>query len=214
MKRIFCLLFSVVFIQFFVLSISYAQSTETSYILNFGISHPTGFDESKYWNTGIGFGFNGFKQIADNVLIGGRFAFNFSSLNKSNVINDFRHMMENYGFYNLQYDASGSSQIIELVPSVRLLFNPEDRDKTMFFGQMGFGYYLANAEIKLQVSDGVVTFQEKVGPTDNEIGINFGGGFQFGQSNSMQFEILGLYHMIFMDNETVKFLTVSAGIVF
>lgn len=75
---------------------------------------------------------------------------------------------------------------------------------------MRFGYYLVDSEIEVELTDGIETVKVKEGSTDNEIGINFGGGFQSGQSNSLKFEMLGLYHMIFMDVETVKFLTLSA----
>lgn len=87
---------------------------------NAGLSMPIG-DTGDSYNTGICFGLDGFIPHTDNILLGGRIAYNRWGVD----------------------EGDGSASIMEFIPQGRYLFSQSDStgSTNKYFGQAGIGFY-------------------------------------------------------------------------
>jgi hypothetical protein len=144
--------------------------------INGGFAKQLG-EGSEVWNSGFSVGLNVFPYLSGNTLIGYRVAYNRWTLSEDR----------------------GTLNILEFVPSARILDQGTRLASSHFFGQMGLGFFgwTSNA------------IEDLMG----EPGLNLGVGFTLGNEGSLRFEILPLYHIILMEERTLKYFSVNAGIV-
>lgn len=158
---------------------------------NAGLSMPVG-DASDCFNIGICLGIDGFVPYNDNVLFGGRIAYN-------------RWGVDDGGWTGTNINGSGS--VMEFLPQVRYLFTRGDsaRNTNTFYGQAGLGFYRFSFDVDVGSYD--------IDDCDIDLGLSLGGGIIIHQSESKTWEIRPALNIIF-DNGSTKYFTISGGFSF
>ena len=194
--------------------ISYTQ--EMSFGVNAGISKAV---DDVYWNLGFSVGGNVFYSVSPNFSLGGRIAYNrwapnqdwFVGLHDRDIMYHLNYPPSNQIYWNV----SGSGRtIIEIVPSIRILAPTAENQSVNFFGQLGLGFFLINQDVTVYGSYMGSSCEVYDKDSENKPGLSIGGGLTIGKKGSTCFEILPLYHIIFTKDETTKYFSVSAGVVF
>lgn len=170
--------------------------------LNGGISKARG-EGSEYWELGFAGGGHAFLRMSPNVWIGGRAAYN-------RWTPDEEELTSGYGVAGVDFDISGEATVIELVPSVRVVLPGTRAQGLNFFAQAGAGWYQMDFEATVKASFLKTTVEETVEFSDEEWGVNFGGGLMFG-GTGLCFEIFPLYNIIFTEDESTEYFSVNAG---
>ena len=205
-RRTFVVTIFSAFVIFITVGISYAQ--EMSFSANGGISNPVG-DGSEYWNLGVSIGGNLFRSVSPNFSFGGRVAYNRWTPDEDKLLESVAGIDP-----GISWDISGSATIIELVPSIRLLAPMGENQSASIFGQLGLGYFLLNMNAEVKGSYLGTTHEVSMDESESEVGLSVGGGLAIGEKGRTQFEILPLYHIIFTEDETTKYFSVSLGVIF
>ena len=177
-----------------------------------GISKAAG-DDSKYWNIGFNFGGELFQKVSENILIGGRVAYNRWGPNED----ELKKLYSGSGFPGMSghsLDVSGSSSIIELLPSIRLVSSTNQDQKTQFFGQIGAGYYILKIESEASTSYNGNSAWASFNSPESTFGINFGAGIIIASSGNTKYSIYPMYNIIFTEEESTKYFTINLGILF
>ena len=182
-----------------VSSVTVSSAGEAIRGLNAGISMPSG-DGSEYWNTGFAVGANVFFKASSSMLIGGRIAMNRWTPNEDELLSDA-------GVSGSGVDISGSATIIEFVPAIR--FCPSPDADTKFFGHAGLGLFSMSMESTISSMGREIT----VATSESNLGMSLGGGVVFGSGEGMKFEICPLYHIVFTEVESTKYISLNVGII-
>lgn len=206
-KKTLLLLVTLAFLLFTNLSPLYGQQQQNLIGFGGGISKATG-DGSEYWK--LGFSINGefFHKVTENILIGGRVAYNRLSADEDELKKEFS------GISGLSLDVSGSASIIEFIPSIRLISSPSQGQNVQVFGQLGFGYYILKMEAEASATYMGNSESFSMDETDNDFGLNIGAGIIIKKSENIKFSIYPLYNFIFTEEETTKYFTINLGILF
>lgn len=193
---------------------SYGQ--ESYFGIDGGFSKALG-EGSKDWVIGFHVGLNGFVPLFlqnPHILVGGYYSYNRFTPDEVKLARNYEYV---------DFDISGGISIFEFVPSIRILINPSEEKNSIFFMQTGIGHfhYVKNVKIK-----GTYTGKdfwgneyryyttENIKDSSDDIGISFGGGFTIRKEGKLRFEILPLYHIIFTEEESTQYLTLSIGFKF
>ena len=158
---------------------------------NAGLSMPIG-DASDFYSTGICFGLDGFIPYNDNVLFGGRLAYN-------------RWGADDCGWVGIDVDGSGS--VMEFIPQVRYLFSHSDStsNTNRYFCQAGLGLY----RFAYDVDIGNINHDD----SDLNLGLSLSAGIILYQSASRIWEIRPALNIIF-NNDSTKYFTIMGGFSF
>ncbi|MDZ7860824.1 MAG: hypothetical protein U5O15_09235 [Candidatus Krumholzibacteriota bacterium] len=158
---------------------------------NAGLSMPIG-DTGDSYNTGICFGLDGFIPHTDNILLGGRIAYN-------------RWGVDEGGWTGTDID--GSASIMEFIPQVKYLFSQSDStgSTNKYFGQAGIGFYRSAFDVDVG--------NDNYDDSEINLGMSLGGGIIIHQSESRRWEIKPALNIIFNDG-TSKYFTISGGFSF
>ena len=103
-------------------------------------------------------------------------------------------------------EGSGAG-VIELVPSIRYVLEPERTKINNLFGHLGLGFYFFSSSIEFTPTG--QTQKQKLETDDNKFGLSVGGGITIGK-----FEICPLYHIVFTEEDPTYYITVHFGWVF
>ena len=177
-----------------------------------GISKPTSAG-SEYWN--IGFNGNGsfFFSLSDYVRIGGRIAYNRWGLNEEEVLSELESMSSSD---DINGAFSGSIDIIEISPLIRILATKKNNRNLHFFGQIGVGYYMLdnNVEYNYSLDNASVNSKIVLEMDDNKYGLNFGIGTIIDRQPNMSFEISPNYQIVFTEDELTQYFIINLGVIF
>lgn len=204
-KKTLVFLTVLVFLYSFSAIEGYAEKKATL-SLGGGFSQFTG-DGSDIWETGYTTGGTLFFKVTPNILVGGRFAYNRWSLDEEALIRDI-------GIPWANFTVSGSASAIELIPSVRILAPARKGSKIKFFGQVGAGLYRLNLETNISTTAFILLDNIEIHLEETRFGVDIGGGVIFGGQNSIRFEILPQYHIIWTKDNPTKYFSLSLGAVF
>jgi hypothetical protein len=176
-----------------------SSSLETLYSIGGGFAKAMG-DGSEYIN--MGFSVNGdlFKKINNNVLIGGRLAYTYMSLNGDKLLEDM-----GYGDYDVSLE--GNFSVFEIVPCIRFA---SSGPTSKFFGQVGFGYYMMKT--KVTVSGGGES--ESNTESDDKTGLHLSVGVCLNQSSSSSIYLYPTYSRISTEGEATEFWSVNLCFMF
>jgi hypothetical protein len=172
---------------------------EVTFGADAGLSMPMG-NSGDLYSMGFVVGVNGFYPYRENILIGGRIAYN-------------RWGIDSGGWVGSNVD--GSSSVMEFVPQVRYLF-PTEEGKTMsFFGQGGLGFYRYAFNVDVENDLPLVGLQ-KYSYDDSAVnlGLCFGGGALFEQGSGRVWEVRPMIHVVFTEGESTTFLSLTVGTTF
>ncbi len=199
---------SLVGALFFVINmitVSNSQSVSTNG-LGGGITQATG-DGSEYWNTGFNISGEWFQYISDNFQTGARFAFNRLGANEQALKDEF-------AYYDIDMDVSGSANIFEIVPSLRAISSPGKKKQLQLFAQMGAGLYILNMQAEATATYMGNSATESSDETETKFGINFGAGIIVGNPENTRFSIYPMYSVIFTEGESTKFFSYNVALIF
>ncbi len=171
--------------------------------LGSGISKSVG-DGSEYWNVGLNINWELFQKVSENLLFGGRFAYNRLSPNEDELKKEFN------GNSDIDLDVSGSASIIELLPSIRIVSSKNQNQKIQFVGQIGVGCHILKR--KTEISSAGLHLMTEI--FEIEFGTNFGGGIIMGISENAKLSIYPMYNIIFTEEESTKYFALNIGISF
>lgn len=204
MKKI---IFVLVLSLLFIFNLAWAQNKTMIGLLGGGISKLSS-DGSEYWNMGFNISGEFFQEFSENLLIGGRVAYNRWSPNEDKLKSDFA------GNSGLDLSVSGSASIAELVPSVRFFPSSGKEQQKYFFGQIGAGLYLIKMDADVSGSYNGNYATVSIDDSDSKFGINVGVGIIIGGSENIKFTVYPMFNMIFTEEETTNYFTVNLGILF
>ena len=157
----------------------------------------------------MGFNIGGefFQKTSDNILIGGRVAYNKWSPDEDEIKSELS------SYSDLGLDISASASIIELVPTIRFI-SSNPGQQVQVFGQFGFGYYILKMDVDVSGSYMGYTASGSEEESENKFGMNFGAGIVFGDSGNTKFSIYPMYNIVFTEEESTKYFTLNVGILF
>ena len=161
---------------------------------NAGLSIPLG-DASDRFNIGICFGLDGFVPYKDNILFGGRLAYNRWGIDAGGWGAD---------------DNDGSGSVMEFIPQVRYLFSRTDSTSSTYsyYCQAGLGLYRFAYDVNVKNIHGII---KNPNDSDLNLGLSLGGGIIIYQSESRSWEIRPTLNIIF-NNDSTKYFTITGGL--
>jgi hypothetical protein len=105
----------------------------------------------------------------------------------------------------------GNYNNIELSVGIRpYLTAPEAATQLFVFGMGTYNFM----KMKITVRDNVTGQESSDTGDDNKAGIGFGGGIEMPAGESFNIIIQGIFRIIFTDEESTKFLGITAGLIF
>jgi hypothetical protein len=160
----------------------------------------------------IGYGAAGhvFIPIQKNIWIGGRVSYNYWNLDEDKAIEAW--IPEEYR--EVSWSITGSWEALEVSPALRFSPTMGIESGLGFFTHIGVGVFYVNVETTVtgtyegDTASGIENYSE------TDLGASLGGGAMVGLSKHIQLEVFPLYQMIFVSNETIKYLTINIGISF
>jgi hypothetical protein len=166
---------------------SLSAQDESFFGVTGGITKLTG-EGSEDFNLGFNIGGEFFRQIKENLYVGGRAVYNRIGV-------DTDEMTAGTGV-----DASAHVSIIELLPTIRFSPPAAEGQSARFFGQAGVGLYMMKVSAE---AEGLT-----VSADENKFGVNLGVGVIIND----QFTIFPGYNIIFTEYESTKYFSVSVGV--
>ena len=185
-----------------------ASAQQMTLDVNGGASQPIGSNYDD-WETGYSLGASGFIWVAERFAIGGRFGYSKWTPNESS----FSEAVEDL----LNIDVSGSTTILEILPSVRIRTAYEDSPLN-FFGQAGLGLYMIKTETSIKgelVGVPVETVFDD-GDWIGRFGASLGAGISIGSARSFTIDIFPLYNLVNAgsDESAFQYFTANVGLSF
>ena len=171
-----------------------------------GLSQPVG-TEMVHWNTGFDFGTNILLWPIDRLGIGLRVGYDRWTPNKAKFTDDVGTL--------LNTDVTGSTSIIEIIPSARLA-TAYKSSAINFFGQVGMGLYAIQAQSNVT---GLLGGEPSTVKIDNgewvgRWGFQIGPGVSFGSAQFLTIDIFPLYNVVFNGNVVFQYFIGNIGISF
>ncbi|MDZ7373994.1 MAG: porin family protein [candidate division KSB1 bacterium] len=201
----------IVLLSLAIVSGAWAQQRLLSFLPYAGLGKATG-EGSEYWKMGFTIGGGVLYPIAPNIQIGGRVGFVRFSPNEDKLTEDIRDEL-GIPSGELDIDLSGSFfRSLEFMGLVRVSSVPAQSGGPSFFGQAGFGYCSLAAKTKTKVTYQGLTFTEEAEDSEGQPGISLGAGIRFGKGVAV--EIMPAYTVIFTEDESTKYFTVTVGAIF
>ena len=209
MKSGFKLLLILFFFNISLLS-SFAQDSNSEYRIKSlcvtvysGISVPIrgGNYWNQYWEYEYLVGGNVFVHLNNQILAGIRLNFN-------HWLNDENALAKNYPLIVGQ-KISGDCNVIEIVPSLRIILSDE-YNKSNLFLQFGGGYFYLEGNYPIAYieyinnTNVISTYNQTF--NFNKPGVNLGLGIKAGKV-----EIFPLYSIMFTPHEPTQFITLNLG---
>jgi hypothetical protein len=167
---------------------------DLSFGLDAGFSVPMG-DAADYHSMGLVVGLNCFYEYSENFQYGVRFAFNRWGIDDAGWTGD---------------DVDGSSSMMEFIPQVKYIFPRDEMSKFGFFGQGGIGFYRYAFDVDVTVDPlPTVNYND----SDFNLGICLGGGLTI-EGGGREWNITPMFNMVFTDNESTTYMTITIGTYF
>lgn len=197
-----CLIVQVLIIGFFSSVLAQGLTID----IDGGVSQPVGVEVS-HWNTGFDFGTNIFLWPVDRLGLGLRVGYDRWTPNKAKFTQDEGALLNS--------DVSGSTSIIEVLPSARLT-TAFKSSPINFFGQIGTGIYAIQAESNVTglVSGALSTVKIDNGEWIGRWGFQIGPGISIGAARFLTIDIFPLYNVVFNGNVVFQYFIGNAGISF
>lgn len=199
----------VLLITFIFFTNSFGQQTVVG--IGSGISKAVG-EGSEFWNLGYNISLEFYKQVTENILVGGRFAFNRitpdkDEINKSLALDTFGDLS-----FDSKVEVTGSASMLELLPSIRIVTSKDEDQLIQFFGQFGAGCNIYRAYAKTSVS--INSFSETVTIEEFEIvpSINIGAGISIDLTMNIKLLIYPMYNFMFTEDESTKYISFNLGL--
>lgn len=170
---------------------------EIEWSVDAGLAMPTG-DFGDATNIGFSLGFNGFWAYTEQILIGGRIAY------------DRWGTDDDIG--GRGWDVEGHFSAIEVVPQVRYLITDDPTQRANFFGQGGIGFY--RFAYDLEWDSDLTTESYDDDDSEIDLGICLGGGVTIDTAGGRSFEIRPMYHIIFTEGDSSSFFALTVGYLF
>jgi hypothetical protein len=108
---------------------------------------------------------------------------------------------------------SGSTEVVEIVPTVRLSSTPSTGSSVTYFGQLGVGVYLIDATLRASSTDPSVPERYEATAEENRAGVSLGAGVVFGEGGT-RLEIVPSYQLVFTEGATTQYVLVTLGVAF
>lgn len=176
-------------------------------------------EDGGYWSSGFPFLGTGFYRFTPNVLIGGRFSYEWYSLDKESVRDEFKGSID----LPISGSISGYGRYIEVGPVLRVI---SSGDGINFFGEVGMGLCFVGSEVKMDLP------VHQSSPIDFDVfrketrrSLSLGGGVLIGDKNKydVRFEIRPMYHILFAKGtysrqgyvcHTLQRFSINVGVIF
>ncbi len=161
------------------------------------------------FNWGFGVGGHLFFYIDDNILLGLRGAYDRWTPDNSDFENNTTDIVNT--------NVSGNAWAVEIIPTLRLATN-YPMSVVNLFAQAGAGIYILNDKITVKGNSVIdsAAVQSVFGEgTRGRFGIQAGGGFSFGNPQSLSIDVFSLYNLVFAESEsqnTLQYFTINLGI--
>ena len=185
-------------------------NAQSQYLFGFngGISKATG-EAGDVWDMGFTFSGEWFSKGTENIYTGWRIAYNRWSPNENELRGKY------YNGYGLIHNISGSATLIEILPSIRFISSATKNQQTQFFGQISFGYYIIDSDIKMTISynSNFSTISIK-SSTYKKFGVNLGAGLIIKGTGNTKIIIYPMYNIIPNPGQKDIYLTINAGFLF
>jgi len=170
-----------------------------------GMSKPTG-DSGEYWKFGFQGGGSIFINAIPNFAFGGWVAFN-------RWLPDKDKFTGGASMPGVSVDVSGGASIIELIPAGRFLI-PISPDKSkLFFLNAGFGLYILKFDITTTTTYSGMTSTYKMDDSKTKPGLAIGGGIILARARGIGIQVMSVYHIIFTEGSSTKYITAGIGII-
>ena len=176
--------------------------------LSGGVSKPVG-EFSEIWNTGFNIAGEVFYKGSDNMYTGWRVVYNRWSPDQS-------VLEEKYiDYYGLVTNISSSATLIEITPSIRFILSANKNRKTQFFGQISFGYYIIDIDVKASTIYNIdlIPISGSSG-TEKNFGINLGAGIITKGPGNTKFTLYPMYNIMSNLAKETKYFSINAGFLF
>jgi hypothetical protein len=172
-----------------------AQSffNELNYEVDAGLSMPTG-DASDFYNMGFVLGGTAFYPYSDRIHLGMRLAYN-------------RWGIDGGGWLGSNVD--GSASMMEFVPQIKYLFPTSETSAMGFFAQGGLGFYRYGYNVDVSYNGIDLSYDD----SSFNLGICLGGGVTLDRGGRKWF-VRPMYHIVFTEGDSSKYLTLSFGLEF
>jgi hypothetical protein len=213
-------------LPFIVETKSISTNHKTSIGFGIGIAKEVGEDGK---SVNPGFSLNGeiFQRISDNLLVGGRIAYNYCPSNKDTYGEIAKDNAISISDMDLDRDeikvvsVSGHRSIFEIVPCLRFAALHGS-----LFAQVGIGYYIyqSKGDAKVswdyyeQLSDGPAHYYGELTSSwdspENKPGISIGAGLILNSSGNTRFLIYPLYTEVIKEKINTHYFTISLDILF
>ena len=173
-----------------------------------GISKATS-SGSEYWNMGFTAGGELFQETAKDISIGFRVAYNRWSPNEDKLKSEI------VGNSGLNLAVSGSTSIIELIPSIRIFSSYYNNDQQSgFFVQAGAGLYIIKLDADVTASYNGNYAVASIDESDSRFGISMGAGIVLDCATEFKIMINPMYNIIFNEQESINYFTLNLGLIF
>ena len=194
------------FMVFIIALFGFATAEGLTIDIDGGVSQPVG-TEMTHWKTGFDFGTNIFFWPVDRFGWGIRVGYDRWTPDKAKFTDDVGPLLNS--------DVTGSTSIVEILPSLRLTTGYKSSGLN-FFGQVGTGVYLIQAESNVTglVSGALTTIKIDNGEWIGRWGFQIGPGISLGSAQSLTFDIFPLYNVVFNGNHVFQYIIANAGLSF
>jgi hypothetical protein len=171
-----------------------------------GVSQPVG-TEMTHWRTGFDFGTDILFWPIDRLGYGLRVGYDRWIPDKTKFTDDVGPLLNS--------DVTGSTSIVEIIPSLRLTTGYMSSGIN-FFGQVGTGVYLIRAESNVTglVSGTLTTTKIDNGEWIGRWGFQIGPGISIGPAKFITLDIFPLYNVVFNGDHVFQYFIGNAGISF
>jgi hypothetical protein len=171
-----------------------------------GVSQPIGVEIS-HWNTGFDVGTNIFIWPTDRFGLGLRVGYDQWTPNKTKFSQDVGNLLNS--------DVSGSTNIIEIIPSARITTGYKSSGIN-FFGQVGTGIFAIKAESNVTglLSNESSTVNVDKGEWIGRWGFQIGPGVSFGSARFLTVDVFPLYNVVFNGNVVFQYVIANVGLSF
>jgi len=119
------------------------------------------------------------------------------------------------GMLCIGWRSSGSAWFYGIYPSIRVATSKDWSDSFLMFAHLGAGLTIIRNNAKLQIipciPDGIPTYADLV-DSQSRAGINLGAGCNININESVAFELLPLYNIVFTPDEVTKYFSASIGV--